>query len=83
MSIIVAFRSRTVTQQAYNFLINKGVSCSLISTPREANVGCGLSVQFAESDYQQVYSLLGVGASTFAGYYRVSRINGSRIVVRI
>ena len=45
--VIAIYRSRSVTISAYNYLLNKGVNCALISTPRSANVGCGLSVKFS------------------------------------
>ncbi len=81
--IIVAFASRTVSARAYNYLIQHNISCSIISTPREANVGCGLSVQFSERDYGKVYELIGTNANSFYGYFRVSNVNGKRIVTRI
>lgn len=80
---IVAYRSRAVTSKAYNFLVSNGVSCALISTPKEAYVGCGLSIKFSPTDLMRVQELLGYNAPTFAGYFRAFTKEGKNLVVRI
>lgn len=80
--IIAAFRSRTVAIKVYNQLTKSGVTAALVSTPQSANVGCGLSVKIAVSDYARVFSLLST-AESFAGFFRVSIIGGKSIVTRV
>jgi hypothetical protein len=79
----VSFISRTTTSRAYNFLLSKGISCQLFSTPREVNVGCGLSVRFSHGDADRVRSLIGSGHPNLVGYFRTSSDGGKRIVTRI
>ena len=64
--VIAIYRSRSVTISAYNYLLNKGVNCALISTPRSANVGCGLSVKFSRDALSAVRATLSLG-ETFVG----------------
>jgi len=80
-AIIAAYRSRTITMQVYTFLTEHGIYCSLISTPREAGVGCGLSIKFDESYFGRVSSISTY--PTFAGFFRVMDSNGRRIVTRV
>ena len=79
----VSFISRTTTSRAYNFLLSKGVSCQLFSTPREVNVGCGLSVRFSQGDTDRVKSLIGTSHPNLVGFFRVSGSGLNRIVTRI
>ncbi|MDD3831458.1 MAG: DUF3343 domain-containing protein [Clostridia bacterium] len=81
--MFVSFVSRTVTLRAYNHLVDNGVSCSIISTPTQANVGCGISVGFEENAYDSVLSLLGYSHPALAGYFRVTRLGNKRIVIRV
>lgn len=68
--VIAVYRSRNVAMQAYNFLIQKGITAALISTPRGANVGCGLSVKFAANMLETVGGTLSRG-ETFVGFFLV------------
>ncbi len=78
---IVAYRSRSVTTRVYQYLISNGVQCSLVSTPRAANVGCGISVRLDRADIYK-YSQLST-ADTFAGFFEVVNVGGKTIVSRI
>ena len=80
--IIAVYRSRNVTLRAYNFLSSQGVTCALISTPRSANVGCGLSVKFNKADFPTVKSALASG-ETFVGFFLVKNTFSGSTVVRI
>ena len=66
--VIAVYRSRNVSMQAYNYLLKNGVTCALISTPRAANVGCGLSVKFAKQSLANVRNVLSKG-ETFVGFF--------------
>lgn len=75
--VIVVFRSRNVSVGAYNFLLSQGANCSLVSTPRAVNVGCGLSVKMSIDTYRQYATKLS-SANTFVGAFVVSqRYNGT------
>ena len=67
---IATYRSRNVTMQAYNYLIRNNVTAAIISTPRAANVGCGLSVKFPVSAFSGVRDVLSRG-ETFVGFFLV------------
>ncbi len=80
--VIAVYRSRNVTIQAYNYLLSKGITCALISTPRSANVGCGLSVKFSRDVLSNVRYTLERG-ETFVGFF-LARVNyGGTTITRI
>ncbi len=79
---IATYRSRNVTMQAYNYLVNCGINAALISTPRQANVGCGLSVKFSVSALERVMSTLSRG-ETFVGFFLVKNTQSGTIVTRL
>ena len=80
--IIAVYRSRSVSIRAYNYLLSNGITCALISTPRSANVGCGLSVKFSKSVFQRVRQAL-AGGETFVGFFVVKNTMSGTTVARI
>lgn len=80
--VIAVYRSRNVSMQAYNFLLRNGVTCALISTPRAANVGCGLSVKFAKNALPNVSRILSQG-ETFVGFFLVRNTANGTTLSRI
>ena len=80
--IIAVYRSRNVSMRAYNFLSSQGITAALVSTPRSANVGCGLSVKFNKSALPAVRSVLSSG-ETFVGFFLVKNTYSGSTVVRI
>ena len=80
--IIAVYRSRNVSMRAYNFLSSQGVTCALISTPRSANVGCGLSVKFNKADFPNVKAAL-AGGETFVGFFLIKNTYTGATVTRI
>ena len=80
--VIAIYRSRNVTISAYNYLLNKGVNCALISTPRAANVGCGLSVKFTRDVLPSVRATLSLG-ETFVGFYLARVTMSGTTITRI
>lgn len=79
--MIAAYRSRSVSMKIYYRLQEKGFTCSLVSTPHAANVGCGLSVRFDRRDVEKLREPLS-SAPTFAGIFLVQNFNGKTVVVR-
>ena len=49
--IIFVFRSRSDSVGFSEILAARGIRNALINTPKEAKVGCGLSVEIAKDDY--------------------------------
>ena len=77
---IAAFRSRTQVLRMEDALRRSGLSAGVISTPRQAAIGCGLSVRFELSELRQVmavYRRLNPGA--LIGFYRVENYGTRQI----
>lgn len=76
---IAAFRSR---QQVINFegaMRRAGIRGSIISTPRDVAIGCGLSVRFNIADAPRVLQVLGKSRpGNLIGIYQVDRRSGGR-----
>ena len=80
--VIAVYRSRNVSMRAYNFLLSQGVTCALVSTPRNANVGCGLSVKLAKSDWANFKDALASG-ETFVGFFLIKNTYTGSTLVRL
>jgi hypothetical protein len=53
------------------------LQAAVINTPREAKVGCGISVRLAESAEEAVKKIFNQGDyQTFAGFFKVSHDGG-------
>ena len=80
--IIFTFRSRNQTARMYEILLNHGISSQIINTPREANVGCGLSLKISENNLQKAKQIiLRYPQASFAGVFKVYS-NGRGFAVR-
>jgi hypothetical protein len=67
--IIAIFRSRTQAVECSQRLRALNIPAKLISTPKSANVGCGLSVEFAQNYSTRVKNIIARGNySAFYGY---------------
>ncbi len=79
--VVVAFRSRAHTVKFYEILSNNGISAQIVNTPKEAGVGCGLSVKISKERLGLVKGVAyRVNLSSLAGFFIVSMIGGKRIV---
>lgn len=80
---IASFRSR---QQVFKFegvLRRAGLRVSVITTPRDVAVGCGLSLRFELADAELVTELYETWRpANLIGFYRVEREDGGRAVTR-
>ena len=75
--IAVAFRSRAHTVRFAEFMRKNGVYCQIINTPKEAGVGCGLSVRCDVRYLATVNRAVKLtGYDSFAGVFSV-RIRGT------
>lgn len=79
--VVTAFRSREHTVRFYEFLRSNNVPCEIVNTPKEAGVGCGLSVKVSKQNFSAVKRAVHAAAlKSFAGFFLVSVIGGKRIV---
>jgi hypothetical protein len=78
--VIAVFRSRAETIRFNNELKAMGVLREIVSTPRQARVGCGLSVKFKRVNSAHALKLLRFnGYNTFAGFYEVTANGVKRV----
>ena len=80
--VIAVYRSRDVSMQVYNFLVKNNVMAALISTPRAAHVGCGLSVKFSYGDFAQISGVL-ARQETFAGFFLIKMTMSGTVITRL
>lgn len=82
--LIFAFRSRTQSIKFSGELRNAGVNNTLIGTPREVSVGCGLSVKIDESAIGvAVAKLHALDLNTFIGAFRITCVGREKYVERL
>lgn len=69
---IAVFRSRAQAIDCNARLRSNGVPSSIINTPREANIGCGLSVKIPANMVERAKRIIASGRySAFYGFFRV------------
>ncbi len=79
--LIVAFRSRNETIGFYKFLNRLGYNAEVVNTPKEAGVGCGLSVKVSKNIYGNLrYLLMNFNGKSFAGIFKITTSRGGKIV---
>ena len=80
-SILAVFRSRAQALDYVARLKSRGISASAVSTPREANVGCGISARIGTFDLSRARRALAGGNYTaFVGFFRVdTQFGGVRV----
>ena len=79
--VVVAFRSRAHTVRFSEILRLIGVMNEIVNTPKEAGVGCGLSVKISKSTFPSVKrAVFSASLNSFAGFFLVSVYGGKRIV---
>ena len=82
--ILAVFRSRSQAIDCNARLRSLGVPASLINTPREANIGCGLSIKIAPMHLERVRMLIkNLNYSEFYGYFRMQSQYGRTIYGKI
>ncbi len=75
---IGAFRSRAQCMRFFESLKFAGYDVAVVNTPREASIGCGISVQVRQEDFSRVRRLMYVqDYPSFAGWFLV-RTEGRR-----
>lgn len=80
--ILAVFRSRTQAIDCLQNLKANLVPASLVNTPKEANVGCGLSVKTPESALPRVKRIIaGRNYSSFYGYLKIENKYGRTFIL--
>lgn len=77
---IVAFKSRSDTVSFSEFLKSKGVFNVIVNTPKEAGVGCGLSVKPKVNKEIIKKAVRVFGVKSFVGVFQVIEKGGKKIV---
>ena len=73
MRYIFSFRSRSAAMNFYDVLRCEGVRGTIVNTPRELGLGCGLSVRVEQNNFEAARRVLGTFRSErFAGVYSVN-----------
>ena len=74
---IVAFRSRNQTASMYEVFVANGIACKIINTPKEANVGCGVSLRFDLSQLDRAKQLVArYQGQNYIGFFKLTVLNG-------
>ncbi len=82
--ILIAYRSRSHTLKFHEFLKSNGLYSEIVNTPKEAGVGCGLSVKIEPKYFTAVKKAVRItNFSGFAGFFAVKQIAGRRTVKSI
>lgn len=77
---IASFRSRQQVLKFEGALRRAGVHTSIITTPRDVSMGCGLSIRFDLEDYDRVAELCRqLRPSNLIGFYRITREGGRHV----
>ncbi len=77
---IASFRSRQQVLKFEGALRRAGIRVSVITTPRDVSMGCGLSIRFEVEDFAQVRDVYNhLRPSNLIGFYRITRENGRHV----
>ncbi len=83
-NIIIAFKARSDSLKFSELLRKGGVPSTIINTPRELSVGCGLSVSVEQKyrDYA-LKALMAFDKTTYIGTYQLMKSGARTIAVAI
>ncbi|MDE7076261.1 MAG: DUF3343 domain-containing protein [Clostridia bacterium] len=79
--ILAVFRSRSQAIDCMTKMRALNIPAQLINTPKEANVGCGLSLKFPQHAANRVKNVISrVNYSAFYGYMRIDYRSGKMLI---
>lgn len=82
--ILAVFRSRSQAIDCNARLRAAGIPTNLVNTPKEANVGCGLSVKIPHTMLDRARLVVRSGGySAFYGFYKTVTAYGNTFIGRI
>lgn len=80
--ILAVFRSRSQAIDCMNKMRAFGIPAQLINTPKEAGVGCGLSLKFSKQFDKKAKNVIArMNYSSFYGYLNIET-HGGKIFIR-
>lgn len=80
--MLAIFRSRSQAIDCMNKMRALNIPAQLINTPKEANVGCGLSLRFSAAAASRAKGIIAkMNYSSFYGYMRID-FKGGRIFIK-
>lgn len=80
--LLAVFRSRSQAMDCMNKMRALNLPARLIDTPKEANVGCGLSIRIPMNCAGKAKAVIArTGYSAFYGYMKLE-VRGGRLTVR-
>jgi hypothetical protein len=83
-SFLAVFRSRSQAVDCQMTLKSFGINAETVNTPREANIGCGLSVLLPYSQFLRAKSIiLKRSYSAFYGFYKYGNDYGGKVFAKI
>lgn len=81
---VAVFKSRSQVMTFIEYMNSRGVACKLISTPKEAHVGCGVSAEFSQSKLIDAKTVVNAGRfSSFVGFFLIEKRGTHTTTVRI
>ena len=81
--VIIAVRSRATVVGLSQILTQLGIANQIVSTPKEAGVGCGLSIKIPTNQLLSVKRVVTLKKINVAGYFLVKTVGGRSIVKTI
>ena len=82
--MIAVFRARTETINFANILRSYGVNVMIISTPRQINVSCGISVRFNPAYLEKAKEILSRRKfDSFGGIYHAKQMGGRMVMMPV
>ncbi len=81
---VAVFKSRTQVMAFVEIMNSRGAPCKIISTPKEAHVGCGVSAEFSQDKLKQAKIVVdNIGFSSFIGFFLIEKRGSHTTTVRI
>ncbi len=81
MMMLAVFRARSQCLDYSERLKEYGVPAEVVSTPKEAKIGCGICVRFDGRFYPRAHAVLRKGGYTaFKGYFKMEFLAGRVLV---
>lgn len=82
--VLAVFRSRSQAIDCNARLRAQGVPSSIVNTPREANIGCGLSIKIPQGSFDRAKRFIyNAKYSAFYGFLRINSDYGKTFIGRI
>ncbi len=71
---VVVFKSRTQVMSFNDIMRQQGYQSKLVSTPKEAHIGCGISAEISKSNVGVALKIIKkAGFSSFHGIFLIER----------